>query len=75
VGTDRFWKEGTLGRVYTHHRHDGCYSAPARLTHDSPPDQEEVSVELLGDFYCLGFGDVIETQRYLFRPAAGRTEP
>jgi hypothetical protein len=65
---DANWEKGTQGRVFTHHKGDGDYSAKARLDHDSPPDQEAVHVELLEDFYCCSVGDVIETQRYLFRP-------
>lgn len=64
--TETTWKKGAVGRVLTHHRADGNYSARARLTHDSPPDQESVTAELLEDFYCLEVGEVIETQRYLF---------
>lgn len=61
------WKKGTAGRVYTPHKSDGNYSAAAKIVHDSPPDQELVKVKLLEDFYCCSAGDVIETQRYLFR--------
>jgi hypothetical protein len=62
------WPKGTVGQVLTHHPSDHGYSSRARLTHDSPPDQESVEVELLEDFYCLSAGDVFETQRYLFVP-------
>lgn len=61
----------TLGRVFTHHKSDGQYSSLARLTHDSPPDQKTVQVELLEDFYCCEAGEVIETPRHLFRPNTG----
>lgn len=64
------WRAGTTGRVHTPHRSDGDYSSAARLTHSSPPDQELVRVELIEDFYCCEAGEIIETQRYLFRPTA-----
>ncbi len=64
---ERFLRSGTVGRVYTHHASDGGHSAAARLTHDSPPDQEKVQIELLEDFYCCEAGEVFETQRCLFR--------
>lgn len=67
------WKQGTIGRLRTHHRSDGDYSARAELTHNSPPDQETITVKLLEDFYCLSAGDETETQRYLFRPALPAT--
>ncbi len=69
MSKDDFWPASTTGQVRTPHPSDGDYSSKAKLTHDSPPDQETVRVELLEDFYCCSAGDVIETQRYLFRPS------
>jgi hypothetical protein len=47
---------------------DGDYRAAALLVHDSPPDQEAVTAELLEDFCCREASERFETQRYLFRP-------
>ena len=68
------WNKGLIGRTFTPHRSDGTYSARAELIHDSPPHQELVRVKLLEDFYCCEAGEVIETQRYLFKPI-GTTTP
>lgn len=68
MNTESLWPEGTVGRVYSPHKSEGDINAKARLCHDSPPDQESVTVELLEDFYCCESGDEIEMQRYLFRP-------
>lgn len=68
AGVAPHWPRGTRGRVLTHHRSDDGYSSAAELTHDSPPDQELVTVRLLEDFYCCETGEEFETQRYLFRP-------
>lgn len=62
------WPCGTRGQIHSHHRTDAGYSSAAVLMHDSPPDQEEIRVELLEDFYCCEAGESFLTQRYLFQP-------
>lgn len=68
MSTDQTWPRGTVGTIRSQHREDGHYSAPAVLTHDSPPDQELIEVELRDAFYCLETGEKLQTQRYLFTP-------
>lgn len=62
------WEKGIIGRVYSHHKSDGKYSAPARLSEDCPADSIMVKVELLSDFYCMSKGETFETERRYFVP-------
>jgi hypothetical protein len=58
---DRFFPRGTRGTIRS-----GGDSARARLLHDSEPDQERITVELLEDFICLEKGERTQVQRHEF---------
>lgn len=51
-----------LGEYFEGEEIAGCV-----LLHDSPADQESISIVLLDDFRCLESGKVIDIQRHQFR--------